>query len=151
MPTQTHKRPGLRPAVESLLASCLPFLRHGGQLPLAQVVEAATAGTLKPAVIQALEGRGALIFEPRAEGVYFSNGGRHMRIPLRRFDLIVPTRISGLAFAVPGGVEFRFAPTETFRASKFLVSVNLERLEVTADRILVNVQGGIFDQCIELV
>jgi hypothetical protein len=83
-----------------------------------------------------------------------------MKIALRRFDLIVPTRISGRAFALPGlpgvlglpgGIEFRFESAETLRASKFLVSVNLERLEVTSDRILVNVQGGMFDQCIELV
>ena len=151
MPTKTHKRPGLRPAVESLLASCTPLLRHGGRLTLARVVEAATGGALKPAVIEALEGRGELVFEPRAGGAYFSNAGQQMKIPLRRFDLVVPARISGLAVATAGGVEFRFEPAETFKASKFLVSVNLERLHVTSERILVNVQGGVFDQCIELV
>jgi hypothetical protein len=157
MPTQKHKRPGLRPAVEALLASCFPLLRRGGRLPLARVVETATGGLLKPAVIQALEGRGDLVFEPRADGAYFSNSGPHMKIALRRFDLIVPTRISGRAFGVlgvpglPGGIEFRFESSETLRASKFLVSVNLERLEVTSERILVNVQGGMFDQRIELV
>ena len=52
---------------------------------------------------------------------------------------------------MPGGVVFRFESAETFRGSKFLVSVNLEQLEVTSERILVNVQGGMFDQCIELV
>jgi hypothetical protein len=59
--------------------------------------------------------------------------------------------LSGHAVVVPGGVEFRFDPSETFRASKFLLSVNLERLEVTSERILVSVQGGLFDQRIDLV
>jgi hypothetical protein len=74
-----------------------------------------------------------------------------MTIALRRFDLVVPPRLSGHAVVVPGGVEFRFDPLETFRASKFLLSVNLERLEVTSERILVSVQGGLFDQRIDLV
>ncbi len=151
MPTKTHKRPGLRPAVESLLASCMPLLRNGGRLPLARMVAAATGGALKPTVLDALDVRGELVFEPRAEGAFFSNSGQQLKIALRRFDLVVPTRISGVAMASAGGVEFRFEPTETFKASKFLVSVNLERLHVTSERILVNVQGGVFDQCIELV
>lgn len=151
MPTQTHKRPGLRPAVDSLIASCVPVLRNGGQLALARVVEAATGGVLKPNVIEALETRGQLVFEHRSEGVYFVNEGPRMQITLRRFDLLIPPRISGQAIAIAGGVEFCFDPTETFRASKFLLSVNLERIEVTSERIVVNVQGGMFDQCIELV
>ena len=150
MPTQTQKRPGLRPAVESLIATCIPALRNGGRMSLARVVEAATGGALKPAVIQALEDRGEIVFEQRNGGAFFANSGRQMKIALRRFDLVVPTRISGQAVEVAGGVEFRFDPKETFRASKFLLSVNLERLEVTSERIFVRVQGGLFDQCIEL-
>lgn len=150
MPTQTQKRPGLRPAVESLIASCIPALRDGGRLPLARVVEAATGGALEPAVIKALEDRGEIEFERRGAGVFFVNTGAPMKIALRRFELVVPKRISGQAVEVPGGVEFRFDPKETFRASKFLLSVNLERLDVTSERIFVSVQGGLFDQCIEL-
>ncbi len=151
MPTQTHKRPGLRPAVESLIASSIPALRRGGRLSLARVVEAAAGGALKAAVIEALEGRGEIVFEQRVAGIYFANTGPQMKIALRRFDLVVPPRISGRAVEVPGGVEFRFDPKETIRATKFLLSVNLERLEVTSESIFVSVQGGLFDQCIELV
>jgi hypothetical protein len=151
MPTQTHKRPGLRPAVESLIASCVPLLRDGGRLPLARVVEAAAGSTLRPDVMQALENRGDLVFERRGQGAYFSNNGPRLQIQLRRFDLIIPPRIGGQAVTIPGGVTFEFDASETLRASKFLLSVNLERLHVTSDRILVNVQGGVFDQCIDLV
>lgn len=151
MPTQTHKRPGLRPAVESLIASCEPVVREGGRLALARVVEAAAGGALKPKVLQALEGRGDLVFEQRAGAAFFMNEGPHMTIPLRKFDIVVPPRISGHATLLQNGVEFRFGPTETFKATKFLLSVNLERLDVTSERILVHVQGGLFDQCIELV
>lgn len=151
MPTQTHKRPSLRPAVESLIASCVPVLKGGGTLPLARVVEAAAGGLLKPSVVQTLEGRGDLVFERRGGTVRFANEGRRAQIAFRRFDLVIPTRISGHAFEISGGVEFRFDPKETFRASKFLMSVNLERLEVTSERIVVNVQGGLFDQHIALV
>lgn len=151
MPTQTQKRPGLRPAVESLIASCVPVLKSGGTLPLARVVEAATGGLLKPTVIQTLEDRGDLLFVRRGGLIHFANEGRRAQIALRRFDLVIPSRISGQAHELPRGVEFRFDPKETFRASKFLMSVNLERLEVTPEHIVVNVQGGLFDQCIELV
>jgi hypothetical protein len=151
MPTQTHKRPGLRPAVESLIASCIPVVREGGRLALARIVEAATGGTLKPSVLQALESRGDLVFEQRAGEAFFVNDGTRLTIPLRRFDLVVPPRISGHATLVQDGVEFRFDPTETFKATKFLLSVNLEQLDVTSERILVHVQGGLFDQRIDLV
>jgi hypothetical protein len=151
MPLQTIKRPGLRPAVESLIASCIPALRDGGRLSLARVVEAATGGAIKAAVISSLESRGDIVFERRATGVFFTNSGAQMKIALRRFDLVVPRRLSGQAVEVAGGVEFRFDSKETFRATKFLLSVNLERLEVTSERIFVGVQGGLFDQCIELV
>lgn len=151
MPTQTYKRPGLRPAVESLIASCVPLLRNGGRLALARVVEAAMGGSLKPQVLQALEGRGEIVFEQQAGGASFVNVGPRMTIPLRRFELVVPARISGQAVSISDGVEFRFDSSETFKASKFLLSVNLERLEVTRERIWVHVQGGLFDQCIELV
>jgi len=151
MPTQTHKRPGLRPAVESLIASCIPVLRDGGRLLLAHVVEAAAGGALKPAVVEALERRGEIVFDPRDDRACFSNVGPRMTIALRRFDLVIPPRLSGFVVETPGGVEFRFDPAETFRATKFLLSVNLERLEVTSERIFVFVQGGLFDQCIELV
>lgn len=150
MPTQTYKRPGLRPAAESLIASCVPILRDGGRLPLARVVESAM-GTVRPALLQPLQGRGEILFERLARGCSFSNNGPHIKIALRRFDLVVPPRICGDAIEVPGGIAFRFDPAETFRASKFLLSVNLERLEVTAERILVQVQGGLFDQRIDLV
>lgn len=151
MPTQTLRRPGLRPAVKSLIAVCIPALRDGGRLPLARVVEAAAGGVLKASVIQALEGRGEIVFERRGSVAFFENSGPQMKIPLRRFDLVVPPRISGQAVEVPGGVEFQFDAKETFRATKFLLSVNLERLEVTSERIFVRVQGGLFDQCIDLV
>lgn len=151
MPTQTHKRPGLRPAVEALLASCVPLLQEGGPLPLARVVEATTGGALKPAVMKALESRGDLVFERLGEKIVFRNTGPRLQIQLRRFDLIVPQRVAGQAVSIAGGVAFEFDATDTFRASKFMLSVNLERLEVTAERIWVNVQGGVFDQCIELV
>ena len=151
MPTQTYKRPGLRPAVEALIASCIPVLRDGGQLALARIVEAATGGMLKPNIVQALEARGDLNFQKQDEGAFFENTGPRMMIALRRFDLVIPPRISGLAALVPGGVEFRFDPTETFKATKFLVSVGLERLEVSSEHIIVNVQSGLFDQRIDLV
>jgi len=151
MPTQTLQRPGFRPAVESLIAACIPALREGGRLSLARVVEAATGGALKPSVIQTLEGRGDIVFERRGAEAFFTNSGPQQRIALRRFDLVVPPRISGQVVEVPGGVEFRFDSKETFRAAKFLLSVNLERIEVTSERIFVSVQGGLFNQCIELV
>jgi len=151
MPTQTHRRPGLRPAVEALLASCVPLLREGGTLPLARVVEATTGGTLRPAVMKALESRGDLVFERERDQVFFENRGPRLQIQLRRFDLVVPPRVAGQVQSVTGGVAFAFDATDTFRASKFLLSVNLERLEVTSERIWVNVQGGVFDQCIDLV
>lgn len=151
MPMQTHKRPGLRPAVESLIASCIPVLRNGGRLELARLVEAAAGRTFKPAVIEALKARGDLVFEQGKIGAIFVNTGPRLTIALRRFDLVIPPRISGQANVVEGGVEFRFDPSETFKATKFLLSVGVERLEVTSGSIVVNVQGGLFDQCIDLV
>lgn len=151
MPTQTHKRPGLRPAVEALLASCAPLLKGGGTLPLARVVEATTGGALKPAVMKALESRGDLVFEQLSENVVFRNTGPRLQIQLRRFELVVPPRVAGHVVSIAGGVAFHFDAADTFRASKFLLSVNLERLEVTSEKIWVHVQGGVFDQCIELV
>lgn len=151
MPTQTHKRPGLRPAVEALLASCAPLREKGGLLPLARVVEATTGGALKPAVMKALESRGDLVFERQDGRVVFRNMGPKLQIQLRRFDLIVPPRLAGQVEEISGGIAFDFDATDTFRASKFLLSVNLERLEVTSEKIWVHLQGGVFDQCIELV
>lgn len=151
MPTQTHRRPGLRPAVEALLASCVPLLHEGGKLPLAKIVEATTGGNLRPAVMKALESRGDLVFQREREKVIFQNDGPRLQIQLRRFDLVVPPRVAGQVLSIAGGVAFDFDSSDTFRASKFLLSVNLERLEVTSERIRVNVQGGVFDQCIDLV
>jgi hypothetical protein len=152
MPVQTHKRPDLQPAIKNLIASCVPAIRSGGKLPLASVVEAAAGGKLTASALQQLEARGELIFEPDEVATSsFLNVGPQMTIRLKSFNLVVPTRISGLAVLVPGGVELRFHPTETFKASKFFVSVGLERIEVTTERIMVNMLGGLLDQCIQLV
>lgn len=151
MPVQTHKRPDLQPAIENLIASCVPAIREGGRLPLAQVVEAAAGGKLKPSALQQLEARGELTFEQQTGVSSFMNLGPRMTIRLKSFNLVVPERISGQAALVNGGVELRFRKNETFSASKFLLSVALERIEVTPERIIVNVQGGLLDQRIDLV
>jgi hypothetical protein len=151
MPIQTYKRPDLQPAIEKLIASCVPAIRSGGKLPLASVVEAAAGGKLKPDALQQLEARGELIFDAHGATTSFLNVGPQMTIRLRAFNLVVPARISGHAALVSGGVELRFHPTETFKASKFFVSVGLERIEVSTERIMVNMLGGLLDQCIQLV
>jgi len=151
MPVKTHKRPDLQPAIEKLIASCVPAIRESGHLPLAQVVEAAAGGKLKPSALQQLEARGELIFEQREGVASFLNVGPRMTIRLKSFNLVVPARVSGIAVIVTGGVELRFHKTETFSASKFMWSLALERVEVTSKHIMVNVQGGLLDQRIELV
>ena len=151
MAVQTHKRPDLQPAVAKLLETATIAIRDGGQVPLAQVVAAAAGSALKPAALRKLEQRGVVLFEPEGETTRFLNIGPRMSVRLERFSLTIPTRISGRARLHDGGIELDFDAAETLSATKFFLSVRLERIAVNERQIVVGAAGGAFDQRIDLV
>ncbi len=151
MAVQRHKRPDLQPAVAKLLETTTVAIRDGGQVLLAQVVVAAAGSALKPAALRKLEQRGVVLFEPEGETTRFLNIGPRMSVRLERFGLIIPTRISGRARLGSGGIELDFDPAETLSATKFFLSVRLERIAINERQIVVGAGGGVFDQRIDLV
>jgi len=151
MPVQTHQRPDLRAPVVKLLAALLPAIRDGGRVPLVTLVEAVAGDHLKPDVRKKLEARGAATFAPSKSSATFTNEGPALKIPLKRFDLKLPPRISGTATLVEGGARLDFHGPETLSAAKFLFSVRLESIEATDQKLFVDMEGDSFDQCFELV
>ncbi len=148
---QTHKRPDLRAPVMKLLDSLVPAVRDGGEVPLAALVEAVAGDKVKPDVREKLAARGSVVFEKEGDRVAFVNEGPALKIPLKRFDLKVPARISGEARLCDGGAALDFHGSETLYAAKFFFSVRLEGVEATDRRIFVDIEGESFDQCLELV
>lgn len=151
MAVQTYRRPDLRPAVMKLLETAAHAIEDGGTLSLAQVVSAATGGTIKQTTLQRLEERGVVIFERDGDAAKFSNDAAVMSVDLGRFSLKIPARISGRAKLIEGGAELGFHPSETLAASKFFLSFHLERISVTGEQILIGAMGGRLGVCIELV
>jgi len=151
MPVQTHKRPDLRAPVVKLLESLVPAVRDGGEVALASLVEAVAGDKLKPEVRSKLEARGTAVFEKKGDAMRFVNEGPPLKIPLKRFNLEIPPRISGEASLLDGGAKLAFAGAETLRAQKFFFSVRLESVEATDRRVFVDIEGDSFDQILELV
>src|SRR5689334_1197936 len=118
MPVQTHKRPELRPRVMKLLDTLVPAVRDGGEVPLAELVEAVAGDKVKPDVRAKLVARGAAVFAKNGASTKFRNDGPALKIPLKRFDLKIPSRISGEARLCDGGAELRFHGSETLSAAK---------------------------------
>ncbi|UQA58877.1 hypothetical protein [Polyangium aurulentum] len=148
---QTHRRPDLRAPVVKLLEKLIPAVNEGGNVPLTALVEAVAGDKLLPEVRTKLDLRGAAVFSSKDGAIRFMNEGPAVKIPLKRFDLKIPPRISGQARLVEGGAELRFHASETLSASKLFFSLRLERIEATDRRLLVDMEGDAFDQCFELV
>jgi hypothetical protein len=148
---QTHRRPDLRAPVQKLLEQLVPAVRDGGEVPLTALVEAVAGDKLLPEVRARLDKRGAAVFSRKDGAIRFANEGPAAKIPLKRFDLKIPPRISGEARLVEGGAELRFHSAETLSASKLFFSLRLERIEATDRRLFVDMEGDAFDQCFELV
>jgi hypothetical protein len=151
MAMQTHRRPELRAPIVKLLEKLVPAVTEGGEVPLTALVEAVAGDKLLPDVRAKLGMRGAVVFLRKDGAIRFMNEGPAAKIPLKRFDLKIPPRISGAARLVEGGAELRFHATETLSASKLFFSLRLECLEATDRRLFVDMEGDAFDQCFELV
>lgn len=147
----TQKRPDLRASIVDLLAKLLPAVREGGAVPLTALVAAVVGAKLTPPVRERLDLRKDARFERDGDRARFANEGPESRIELKRFDIKLPRRLSGEA-SVRGtdGVELAFDRRETLAATKLLLSVRLERVELTPARVVVRMETSAFDQCIEL-
>ena len=115
-------------------------------LPLVALVEAVAGDKLKDAVRAELVARGPARFLAKGDATTFANEGPEIKIPLAKFDIKIPKRISGSGRVAGEGVSLRFADKETLAAKKLLVSVKLRAVELSSERVVVDMGGDLFDQ-----
>jgi hypothetical protein len=148
---QTHHRPELRDSILGLIARLLPAVRDGGSVPLTALVEAVVGSKLTAVVRERLDVRRDATFVREAAGARFTNEGPEARIELKRFDIKLPRRLSGKGEVLgEDEVALSFDRRETLAATKLLLSVRLERIELSPRRVLVRMETRAFDQCLEL-
>ena len=145
-----HRMPQLREPVAKLLGTLVPAVSGGGAVPLVGLVEAIVGDKLTDDVRAKLERRGQVTFALGDGTSTFSNEGPDLTIELKRFDIVLPRRISGHARLVEDGAILRFFARETLAARKLFFSVRLENVEITTRRIFVDLEGDSFDQYIQL-
>jgi hypothetical protein len=152
MPVQTHSRPELKEPVKLLLSEVIPAVKSGGQVPLADLVEAVAGDRLTDKMRKQIEARGSVAFRAASsgEGSLFENEGPPIKIELKKFNIKIPRRVAGRARLVDDGVMLRFDGSDTLSAAKLFFSVKLESLEVTSTRIYIDMEGDTFDQWYEL-
>lgn len=139
-------RPDLRAPVLALLEQLVPAVKSGGEVALLALVEAVAGDRLAPGVRTKLDARGAARFVQASSAATFVNEGPETKIELKRFDLKIPKRLAGRAELHDDGVRLSFEPKAALLASKLLISIRFEWIELTSAKIHVKMEQGAFDQ-----
>lgn len=148
----TSRRPDLRAPIVAMLDPLVAAVRASGEVSLTTLVEAVVGDKLTQVVRERLEQREAVRFEQDGDATRFSNEGPALRIQLKRFDLLLPARLAGSARIVDGdGVALVFERGRTLVATKLLLRVGVERVEVSPRRVVVGMETAAFSQCLVLV
>ena len=150
MAIQTHKRPDLREPIKKLCEQLVPAVTSGGQVPLTSLVEAVVGDRLDAEVRRKLDSRKSAVFELDGQHTAFSNEGPEVKIELKSFNIKIPKRLAGHARLVGDGALLRFSGGSTLHATKFFFSVRLETIELTTQRVFIDMEGDSFDQCFDL-
>jgi hypothetical protein len=150
MAIQTHKRPDLREPIANLCKQLVPAVTSGGQVPLTALVEAVAGDRLDADVRRKLDSRKAAVFELDGQHTAFFNEGPEVKIELKKFNIKIPKRLAGHARLVDDGAILRFSGDSTLHATKFFFSVRLETIELTTQRVFIDMEGDSFDQCFDL-
>jgi hypothetical protein len=145
---KTHHRPDLKPAILALIAKVVPAVRDGGQVPLAALVAAVVGNRLTAEARAKLDARGDMIFKHKDGVAHFTNEGPETKIELARFNVKIARKVSGDARLVGDGASLRF--NRGLYAQKLFFSVHLETIEMTSERVFVDLEGSSFDQLILL-
>jgi hypothetical protein len=147
----TSKRPDLRAPIVAMLGQLLGAVRTSSEIPLTTLVEVVVGDRLSQGVRERIDQRGKVQFQDDGQASRFANDGPELRIELKRFDLLLPTRLSGSARLVGGdGVSLAFDRHATPTAAKLFVRVGLKSVELSPRRVVVNMATAALSQCLEL-